>query len=281
MDKCLILLDDCIVSDQDLQPLPFSALRYCDAPFIYENPKRWTWMSEAGPDYYNLWICRSGHARFRFAGQKESSEIKPWTVLVMPPGIGYNGWNEVDCPGFKNFSAHWMPVGVDQFSRVFQPTVAVLREIDTAEALIQSILRVSAYGDDFGMRQAEWLLLALLGLVWRELQVPWDSSADEVILRQIGRIRSGEGLFQDVQAMAGEAHLSRAHYTRRFKRAVGSTPNAFLVRQRVERCAILLKQTDWTLDQIAHTVGYSEQHFFSRQFSRVMGRSPGAFRAGR
>ena len=192
--------------------------------------------------------------------------------------MGYHGWNDEDVRDFKNFSAHWLPVGLRDPVLAFEPRVFVLREIDTAEAIIQSILRVSAYGDSLGMKQAEWLLLSLLGLIWREIQLPWDSPADEIILKQIGRIRAGEGLFTQVQALADEAHMSQAHYTRRFKRAVGLSPNEFLVRQRVERCAILLKQTDWTLEQIADVVGYSEQYYFSRQFSKIMGRSPGAYR---
>ena len=81
-----------------------------------------------------------------------------------------------------------------------------------------------------------------------------------------------------VQELADEAHMSRVHYTRRFKRAVGLSPNEFLVRQRVERSAILLKQTDWTLEQIADVIGYADQHYFSRQFRRTMGVSPGAYR---
>jgi len=264
----------------EIAPLPFERVELLDTPFIYENPKRWLWRSKAGRQHYNLWICRRGKAQFYFEDRDAHFEIVPWTVLLIPPDVSHLGWNEEDCPDFNNFSAHWLPIGGEDPFAVIKPTVLVLREIDTAEALIQSILRTSACGDSFALRQAEWLLLCLLGLVWRELQLPWDSPADRVILRQIGRIRSGEGLFQTVQNLADEAHMSRVHYTRRFKRAVGLSPNEFLVRQRVERCAILLRQTDWTLDQIAEAVGYSEQHYFSRQFSKVMGRSPGAYRAG-
>ena len=264
------------MDDRELLPLPFQGVRLLGAPFIYENPKRWVWSSESGPDYYNLWICRSGHAKFRF--EKEVFEVRPWTVLIIPPGTGHRGWNDEDVPDFKNFSAHWLPSPDKKGDPVFEPSVLVLKEIDTAEALIQSILRLSAYGDAFGHRQAEWALLSLLGLIWREIQLPWDSPADEIILKQIGRIRSGEDLFIDVQSLAEEAHMSRVHYTRRFKRAVGLSPNEFLVRQRVERSAILLKQTNWTLEQIADVIGYSEQHYFSRQFKRIMGISPGNYR---
>ncbi|HKK18554.1 MAG TPA: AraC family ligand binding domain-containing protein, partial [Opitutales bacterium] len=207
-----------------LKPLPFSRLRLIRAPFIYENPKRWLWRSETGNPYYNLWVCRSGHAKFRF--KEQIHNIRPWTVLVIPPETPFFGWNEEAVPDYKNFSAHWVPLDVE--NPVFAPTVLTLREIDTAEALIQSMLRISAYGDRFGQQQMEWLLLSLIAMAWRETQLPWDSPADAVILSQIGRIRSGEGLFSDVTALAGEANMSRVHYTRRFKRALGLSPNEFL-----------------------------------------------------
>ena len=267
------------MQDRDLPPLPFDRVSLIGSPFIYENPKRWTWRTDHGPDgYYNLWICRSGSASFKFIGREQVYEVRPWTVLLIPPSVGHCGWNDEDIPDFRNFSAHWIPLGVAEPELVLEPRVLVLREVDTAEALIQSILRVSAYGDEFGQTQAEWLLLSLLGLIWRDIQLPWESPADEIILRQIGRIRAGEDLFADVVSFAEEANMSRVHYTRRFKRAIGLSPNEFLVKQRVECSAVLLKRTDWTLEQIAEVVGYSEQHYFSRQFRQVMGISPGAFR---
>ena len=278
MDRCLQVLHICIMDGRDVKPLKFDRLRLLGAPFIYENPKRWTWKSTLGNSYYNLWICRSGHANFRFSETGRRYEIRPWTALIIPPETPHHGWNEEDVADFKNFSAHWVPVSLGDSPPVFEPTVSVIKEIDTAESLIQGILRLSAYGDAFGRQQAEWLLISLLALIWREVQLPWDSPADEIILKQIGRIRGGESLFADVQELADEAHMSRVHYTRRFKRAVGLSPNEFLVRQRVERSAILLKQTDWTLEQIADVIGYADQHYFSRQFRRTMGVSPGAYR---
>lgn len=257
------------------KPLSLGRVKLIRAPFIYENTKqRWLWQSSSGNDYYNLWICRSGHAKFRF--DKEVHEIWPWTVLIVPPHTSYLGWNEEIVPDFRNFSAHWIPLDVD--GPVFEPSVCRLKEVDTAEALIQSMLRVSAYDDSFGQQQTEWLLLSLLAMTWREIQLPWDSPADAVILSQIGRIRSGDDLFTDVTTLASEANMSRVHYTRRFKRALGVSPNEFLIRQRIERSALLLKQTDWTLQHIAEVIGYEDAHYFSRQFRRIMGVSPGVYR---
>ena len=84
---------------RELQLLPFDRVKLCSAPFIQENPKRWTWRSVDGPDHYNLWICRSGHAKFRFLEGDEQYEVKPWTVLMIPRQGGVSWMERRGCAG--------------------------------------------------------------------------------------------------------------------------------------------------------------------------------------
>src|SRR5436190_7983083 len=48
----------------------------------------------------------------------------------------------------------------------------------------------------------------------------------------------------DVDDMAGAAGLSRAHFSREFRRAFGESPHAYLLTRRLERAAALLRNTD-------------------------------------
>jgi transcriptional regulator GlxA family with amidase domain len=47
-----------------------------------------------------------------------------------------------------------------------------------------------------------------------------------------------------VTDMAAAAGLSRAHFSREFKRAFGESPRAYLLTRRLERAAALLRTTD-------------------------------------
>lgn len=47
-----------------------------------------------------------------------------------------------------------------------------------------------------------------------------------------------------VDALARRAGLSRAHFSREFRRAFCETPHAYLLTRRLERAAALLRATD-------------------------------------
>jgi len=54
----------------------------------------------------------------------------------------------------------------------------------------------------------------------------------------------------DVDDMAAAAGLSRAHFTREFRRVFGDTPRGYLLTRRLERAAALLRNTDRSVAEI-------------------------------
>jgi AraC-like DNA-binding protein len=83
----------------------------------------------------------------------------------------------------------------------------------------------------------------------------------------------------DVPALARAAHLSRAHFSREFRRAFGETPHQYLLTRRLERAATLLRHTDRTVADICLTVGLRSVGSFTTSFGRSFGMSPTAYRA--
>jgi AraC-like DNA-binding protein len=81
-----------------------------------------------------------------------------------------------------------------------------------------------------------------------------------------------------VADMAGAAGLSRAHFSREFKRAFGESPHWYLLTRRLERAAALLRTTDWPVADICFAVGAGSVGSFTASFSRIFGQSPTAYR---
>lgn len=81
-----------------------------------------------------------------------------------------------------------------------------------------------------------------------------------------------------VDDLARAARLSRAHFTRAFAAAVGRTPGAWLLEERLARAADLLADPDLPLAAIAARTGFRDANYFGKAFRRVYGRSPGSFR---
>jgi AraC-like DNA-binding protein len=83
----------------------------------------------------------------------------------------------------------------------------------------------------------------------------------------------------DVDDMARAANLSRAHFSREFRRAFGESPHAYLLTRRLERAAALLRSTDRSVADICLSVGLQSIGSFTSSFTRTYGRSPTAYRA--
>jgi AraC-like DNA-binding protein len=82
-----------------------------------------------------------------------------------------------------------------------------------------------------------------------------------------------------VAEMARAAGLSRAHFSREFRRAFGESPHAYLLTRRLERAAALLRDTDRSVADICFSVGLRSVGSFTTSFTRTFGRSPTAYRA--
>jgi AraC-like DNA-binding protein len=82
-----------------------------------------------------------------------------------------------------------------------------------------------------------------------------------------------------VDDLAGAAGLSRAHFSREFRRAFGESPHAYLLTRRLERAAALLRTTDNSVAEICLAVGLQSIGSFTTSFTRTYGKSPTAYRA--
>ena len=82
-----------------------------------------------------------------------------------------------------------------------------------------------------------------------------------------------------VDDLARAAGLSRAHFSREFRRAFGDSPHAYLLTRRLERAAALLRTTDRSVADICFSVGLQSVGSFTTSFKRMFALSPTAYRA--
>jgi AraC-like DNA-binding protein len=78
----------------------------------------------------------------------------------------------------------------------------------------------------------------------------------------------------DVAALARIAHVSPAHFIRRFKATFGETPHRYLQRRRIERAMYLLRTSDRTVTDICMEVGFTSVGTFGRTFREIVGETP-------
>lgn len=81
-----------------------------------------------------------------------------------------------------------------------------------------------------------------------------------------------------VPELARRAMLSERTFARRFRDETGTTPGAWLARQRVARAQELLESTDASVEEIARLVGFGAAAVLRHHFARTLGTSPVAYR---
>ena len=81
-----------------------------------------------------------------------------------------------------------------------------------------------------------------------------------------------------LSAMADYSGMPMRTFTRRFKHALGMTPNQYLQDLRLEKAADYLKTTDLSVQDIALTVGYKDTPYFAKIFKASAGLTPTEYR---
>src|SRR6516165_4876358 len=82
-----------------------------------------------------------------------------------------------------------------------------------------------------------------------------------------------------VRRLARVSGVSEAHFARSFKQAFGIPPHRYLLTRRVERAKALLRDTDYSITEIAFVTGWGSLGTFGRTFRDITGESPGEVRA--
>ena len=84
-----------------------------------------------------------------------------------------------------------------------------------------------------------------------------------------------------IRDLSAVARRSPAHFSRKFKLAVGESPHAYVVSRRLERACHLMMTSAEPLSEIALSVGFSDQAHLCRLFRQAFGQSPANWRRER
>jgi transcriptional regulator GlxA family with amidase domain len=108
---------------------------------------------------------------------------------------------------------------------------------------------------------------------------PQDPELIRRLLRAKDRMDAASHQEWPVARLARVSGVSAAHFARSFKQAFGVPPHRYLLTRRIERAATLLRDTEWSVTEIAFCTGWGSLGTFGRTFREIAGDSPGAVRA--
>lgn len=81
-----------------------------------------------------------------------------------------------------------------------------------------------------------------------------------------------------IDDMTSDIHVSKYHFIRRFRRAMGITPYSYLTNYRINMSKIFLRSTDKTVSEIAEACGFLDTSNFITHFKKHTGQKPLQYR---
>ena len=150
-------------------------------------------------------------------------------------------------------------------------SVVKAESLDEIEGILNDFfISVASYlSGIYGQERARLLLDKANGLYDGE---------DEIIKN--AKIYIKENITNGIQIsdIAGNANLSPSYFAIYFKSKTGETLRDYLLNEKMEWAGKKLAKDDYSVEEIASELGYSDYHAFSRAFKRIYGESPSAFR---
>jgi|SRR5579875_354764 len=101
---------------------------------------------------------------------------------------------------------------------------------------------------------------------------------DRRIATVLERLAKDLTVIPSVESLASSVNLSAYRLRHLFKREVGISLNDFIRQQRMDRARILLSGSFLSVKQVMYAVGLTDETHFIREFKKVWGMTPGAYR---
>ncbi len=119
---------------------------------------------------------------------------------------------------------------------------------------------------------------ALYGYLYYNLLDAVLDRQDPTVRAIKGYIRQHLGEKLTLQEIAAHVYLTPEYCCALFKKHTGQTVFAYITGQRIEQAKRLIQLGEYSLQQVAARVGYTDYSYFSRVFRRVAGVTPMAYR---
>lgn len=148
-------------------------------------------------------------------------------------------------------------------------------------SLFEEVLQALEHGSTLThLTYAAHSLAHLMGVILRHKDEFWTGENDmrERMVKSIEFMKAHMREPLRISTLAAVVNLSRSHYTTLFRKVTGYAPLMYLNHLRMHQAVQLLNTTNLSIKAISDQLGFSEQFYFSRAFTKLHGHSPSEHR---
>jgi AraC-like DNA-binding protein len=148
------------------------------------------------------------------------------------------------------------------------PLITRMREETDLDDAVGAMIR------DALLREFFWRMVRAFGpdVISSAFMRSSDEHSWYLKLRQL--LRANRGAFVSVPEMAESVGVSERTLTNLCRRILNESPSRALMNYKMDEAMAMVTQTSMTVQQISHTLGFSNPYHFSQAFKRRFGISP-------
>lgn len=250
---CAFTIDKHLVGYSTIQYMESGAVQLAYDNNEYSLHGAWFWPAHPGP-------------RIRFHPVAENSTWFHRHIGFKGPRVG-----------------HWIAAGLWPKTAQAAPATRTPQDWGAAfDEMIQQSQRPDAWGHLRAVNLLEQLLIELAeARAHTPHREPWLNAVLQHLPDYSSPALPTEHTEPDYKRLAEELNMSLGTLRRRFKAVTGITLHTHVLQSRIAAARRLLSETDLPIKTIAVQLGYNNVYFFSRQFSEMVGVTPGVFRKSR
>ncbi|HYF52538.1 MAG TPA: AraC family transcriptional regulator [Planctomycetota bacterium] len=268
------------------------------------TPKEW--LQALRSEDACLEIQRWGYNQYRSAWDTERRTLDEDLMWLIVHG-GFEGTVAKERVRFESGSVFWLSGGVEHDLRMvrsllpcavyhlrfilsqsgqrlrYKQDLVIIKDALVARPYFDEIVREMSFPGEFHRDRVRAILALMHSTVFTLQSRPvqrgrtFSGAQRQKVIRLIEE--NIEKRISPSQLAAGIG-LTRDYFTLLFHRTFGMAPREWILRERVRRAAQRLTRTSESVTDVAAHFGYQDIFLFSRQFKKVFGCSPRAYRRG-
>ena len=247
----------------------------------WEKNKSW------GPgirDYYSLYYVTEGNGYLTIDGQDYT--ITAGTCFLVPPHVvvsyqsnSSNPWNYY----FIGFNGTNMNDYLERLGLSVTSPISSCENRKKIEECFEYILNSVNYPKSVDL-QAISGFYALIGTLCdhptSQTSKNLTSSRQSDYIRQaIDYIETNYSRQITVEEISNHVGINRKYLTKLFNEKMDDSPKNYLIQYRINKACRLLKQSTLSIQEVSHSVGYTDALVFSKIFKKVIGTCPREYRS--
>ncbi|MDB5157420.1 MAG: helix-turn-helix protein [Mucilaginibacter sp.] len=263
-----------IVNNPLIKNLYLTAIGYYPKA-IYHDRERKT-----GSNQYILLYCVDGEGDVYL--NDRAYHLKPNTFIIIPKNVGHR-YKSANINPWSIYWVHFSGLTADAiYERSTEQDAPCVHAIPYDESRIKLFEQVYAILEhSFHEKEMEITNLYLQHFIaslvyYKQLNpVTYDTDSVSISIAYMKKNIQKKLLIEDLATQRG---ISVSHYSRLFHQKTGSSPINYFNLLKIQASCQHLYFTDSSIKEIANILGFDDQYYFSRLFSKLIGMSPLKYR---